>query len=118
MNAMQTFALIVACLGAFFVFVAGLGIWRFKDVYMRMHAATKAGSLGLGLLLLAVAIQDPTPAVIIKCFLIIAFIFLTAPIAAHMISRAAYIHQSELSDKTRFDELEGKYSADRSKLKG
>jgi len=114
---MELMAWLIGTLGAFFVFVAGLGIWRFKDIYMRMHAATKAGSLGLGLILLAMALQDPSPAVIVKCVLVIAFIFLTAPIAAHMISRAAYIHQSELSDKTRADELAGKYSADRTELK-
>jgi multicomponent Na+:H+ antiporter subunit G len=118
MNTMHNIALAIACLGAFFVFVAGLGVWRFKDIYMRMHAATKAGSLGLGMLLLAVAVQDPSPTLVIKCLLIISFIFLTAPIAAHMISRAAYIHQSGLSDKTRFDELAGKYSGDHSDLKG
>ncbi len=107
---------IAGALGAFFVFVAGLGTWRFKDVYMRMHAATKAGSLGLGLMLLAVAMQDPTPAVLLKSALIIAFIFLTAPIAAHMLSRAAYLHNSALSDKTRLDELAGKYRSDHQQL--
>jgi multicomponent Na+:H+ antiporter subunit G len=106
----------IGVIGAFFVFVAGLGTWRFKDVYMRMHAATKAGSLGLGLMLLALAIQSPTPAVLVKAVLIIAFIFLTAPIAAHMISRAAYLHKSPVSDKTRLDELAGKYSEDHKKL--
>jgi multicomponent Na+:H+ antiporter subunit G len=106
----------IGVVGAFFVLVAGLGTWRFKDVYMRMHAATKAGSLGLGLMLLAVAIQSPTPAVLVKSGLIIAFIFLTAPIAAHMISRAAYLHNSPLSDKTRLDEMAGKYRGDHKKL--
>lgn len=110
-------ATILAALGAFFVFVAGLGIWRFKDVYMRMHAATKAGSLGLGLLLAAVAVQDPTPTLLIKCAAIIAFIFLTAPIAAHMISRAAYIHKADLCPGTKADALKGKYSADHTELK-
>jgi len=51
MTFFEIFSAVLALLGAFFVFVAGVGIWKFRDIYMRMHAATKAGSLGLGLLL-------------------------------------------------------------------
>lgn len=96
--------------------VAGLGVWKFKDLYMRMHAATKAGSLGLGLFLVAIAILHPELSTILKCVAIIGFIFLTAPIAAHMIGRAAYLHKTSLWDKTRSDALQGKYSKDHSRL--
>jgi multicomponent Na+:H+ antiporter subunit G len=106
----------LALLGGFFISVAGLGTWRFHDVYMRMHAATKAGSLGLGLLLAAIAIKSPTPFVLLKAVAIIGFIFLTAPIAAHMISRAAYIKKTPIWSKTHLDELEGKYAEDHSEL--
>lgn len=109
---------VLALLGGFFIFVAGLGVWRFKDIYMRMHAATKAGSLGLGFLLAAIAFQLPTPFVVIKSLLIIGFIFLTAPIAAHMISRASYLHDVPIWRKTRIDELKGKYSREKDTLEG
>jgi multicomponent Na+:H+ antiporter subunit G len=118
MNLTEILVTGLALLGGFFIFVAGFGTWRFKDVYMRMHAATKAGSLGLGLLLAAVAVENPTPFILLKCVAIIGFIFLTAPIAAAMISRAAYINKTPIWSKTHLDEMEGKYAEDRSELKG
>jgi len=51
-------ALIVAVMlvaGGIFVFLAALGIVRLPDVYTRMHAASKAGTVGSGLMLFAVA---------------------------------------------------------------
>lgn len=116
MNWISWISGLLAIAGAFFVFVAGLGTWRFKDLYMRMHAATKAGSLGLGLLLASVAVSHPEPRVVVESILIICFIFLTAPIAAHMISRAGYLHNSRLWEKTKPDELAGKYSKDHKTL--
>ena len=44
-------------LGTFFIFTASLGIFRMPDLLMRMHTATKAGSLGVGLILCGVAIH-------------------------------------------------------------
>jgi multicomponent Na+:H+ antiporter subunit G len=109
-------ASILALGGAFFTMVAGLGTFRLPDLYMRMHAATKAGSLGLGLFLVGIAILHPTPHVILKCVAIIAFIFLTSPVAAHLIGRAAYLHRTKLSERTRSDALEGKYAKDHTRL--
>jgi len=106
----------LALAGAFFVFVAGLGTWRLPDIYLRIHAATKASSLGMGLLLLGIIFMEPSIAVIIKSILMIFFIFLTAPVAAHMISRAAYLHHTPIWNRTRRDELKGKYAEDHSRL--
>lgn len=76
--------------GSFFAAIAGIGLLRFRDVLLRMHASTKAGTLGVGLIVLAIAIHlgfgyDTTRAV-----LIIGFLLLTAPVGAHLIGRAAY----------------------------
>jgi multicomponent Na+:H+ antiporter subunit G len=117
MNGAMIFSGVLAVAGAFFIAVAGLGAFRFKDLYMRMHASTKASSLGLGLLLAAVAISHPEPRVLVESVLIVAFIFLTAPVAAHMISRAGYLHNSKLWEKTKIDELAGKYSRDHKYLR-
>ncbi len=76
--------------GGFFAFVAGLGILRLPDVLTRMHASTKAGTLGSGLILLAVAMVFGQTSTTILVVSIIVFLLLTAPIAAHMIGRAAY----------------------------
>ena len=71
-------------LGGFFCFVAGLGVLRLPDVLIRMHASTKAGTLGSGLILVAVAVWFWDTAITI------AFLLITAPVAAHTIGRAAF----------------------------
>jgi multicomponent Na+:H+ antiporter subunit G len=77
-------------LGGFFCFVAGFGVLRLPDVLMRMHASTKAGTLGSGLILVAVAIYFGDLATITRAVAAILFLLITAPVAAHMIGRAAF----------------------------
>ncbi len=77
-------------LGGFLAFVAALGIVRMRDVYIRMHASTKAGTLGLALILLSLVLVSDAPGAIGKGLAVFAFILLTVPIGAHLIGRAAY----------------------------
>lgn len=77
-------------LGGFFCLVAGLGILRLPDVLIRMHASTKAGTLGSGLILVAVAFFFADTATVTRALLAIVFLLITAPVAAHMIGRAAF----------------------------
>lgn len=77
-------------LGGFFCFVAGLGVLRLPDVLIRMHASTKAGTLGSGLILIAVAVFFADTATTTRALATILFLFITAPVAAHMIGRAAF----------------------------
>jgi len=79
----------VLLLGAFLTLVAALGLLRLPDLYTRMHAASKAGAAGSGLLLLAVAMQSGETLVWIKCLMAIVFFLLTAPVAAHLLAKAA-----------------------------
>lgn len=74
--------------GAAFVLIAALGVFRLKDVLNRMHASTKAGTLGAALTLVAAALHFGSTAITAKVIATILFIMLTAPIAAHMIGRA------------------------------
>lgn len=74
--------------GAAFILLAALGTLRFPDMLSWIHATTKATSFGLLLILIGVALFFNTPQVYLKAFLVIAFIYLTAPIAAHSIARA------------------------------
>jgi multicomponent Na+:H+ antiporter subunit G len=76
-------------LGSLFVFVAALGILRFSDLHSRLHASTKATSFGLLLILTGVALHYLTPMIVLKAVLILVFIYLTAPLAAHSISRSS-----------------------------
>lgn len=76
--------------GLFFLLVGTVGLLRLPDVYCRLHATTKCDTLGAGLVLLSLALQS-SPAVAVKLGLIITFILITNPVAAHVIARAAYI---------------------------
>lgn len=85
--------------------VAALGVLRMPDLFMRMHAATKAGTLGAGLLLLAVALAFSQTGVTVRTLATIAFLLVTAPVAAHVIGRAAYrAERVPLWERTCMDE--------------
>jgi multicomponent Na+:H+ antiporter subunit G len=92
-------------LGAGFSLVAAIGVLRMPDFYVRMHAASKAGTLGAGLLLLAVALAAAEMGVIMRAIAAIVFLVITAPVAAHLLSRAAYGAGVPLWSGTRLDEL-------------
>ena len=106
--------IIAACLlaGGFFLFVAGLGILRLPDVLIRMHASTKAGTLGVGLVFGAAALYFGNTAETAIAVLTVVFLLVTAPVAAHAIARAAYRMNVRLSDRTHIDEWKGKYGKD------
>ena len=90
--------------GGAFAAVAGLGLLRLPDVLIRMHASTKAGTLGVGLIVIAVAVHKGDLLVTSKAVLIIIFLLLTAPVAAHLIGRAAYRSGTPLWSRTVIDE--------------
>ena len=76
-------------LGGAFAIIAGLGILRLPDVLIRMHASTKAGTLSCGLIILGAALNFYDGESMVRATAIVVFLLLTAPIAAHMIGRAA-----------------------------
>jgi multicomponent Na+:H+ antiporter subunit G len=96
---------VLMVVGAVLTLLAALGVVRMPDVYSRMQSATKASTLGVGCTMLAVAVDFADLAITTRVVLIIAFVFLTAPISAHMIGRAAYYVGVPLWKGTVFDEL-------------
>ncbi len=84
---------------------AGLGLHRFPDVFARMHAATKPATLGLVLVLAGAALRMEHRGDVAKLLPVVALQFLTAPVGAHMVGRAAYRAGTELSPATSCDEL-------------
>jgi multicomponent Na+:H+ antiporter subunit G len=85
--------------------VAGVGLLRFPDVFSRMHAATKPATLGLLMVCLGAALEMDDGAHRSKLMLVAAFQFLTAPVAAHMIGRAAYRAGKGALDDLVIDDL-------------
>jgi len=97
--------------GIFFLFIAAIGVVRMPDLYNRMHATSKDGTLGVGLILLAVAVSYWELSVAARALATLAFFVLTAPVAAHALGRAAYISGVKPSKDTYIDELAGNYRA-------
>lgn len=95
----------LSVVGAAFMLLAGLGMLRLPDLFMRLQASTKASTLGVLCLLVGVTLHFQELGVTTRAVLIIAFFFLTAPVSAHVIARAAYAVGVPLWEGTITDEL-------------
>ncbi|QLH79302.1 monovalent cation/H(+) antiporter subunit G [Halosimplex rubrum] len=81
--------LVLSLGGVFFAIVAAVGLVRLPDLYTRAHSTSKSETLGAVLTLSAVAIAFGTSMSTVKAVLLLVFMFLTNPTAAHAITRAA-----------------------------
>jgi multicomponent Na+:H+ antiporter subunit G len=104
------FELLVALvmgLGTFLTVVACVGLLRFPDVFCRMHAAGKAGTLGVSLLIVAtmIAFAPYETWVPVRGAFAIFFQFLTTPAATHILARASYVSNYGLAERTAVDDL-------------
>ncbi|ASY55685.1 MULTISPECIES: monovalent cation/H(+) antiporter subunit G [Sinorhizobium] len=95
--------LIVA--GAGFSLLAALGLLRFPDLYTRMHAASKAGTVGSGLLLVAAGLHSLDPAIFVRALAGFVFLVLTAPISAHLLAKAAHQAGYRMTKQSVIDQL-------------
>jgi multicomponent Na+:H+ antiporter subunit G len=97
--------------GGLLSLVSALGVYRLPDVLIRMHASSKAGTLGAGMILLAVAVLYGSGEIVARVVAAILFLLLTVPVASHMIGRAAYMSGVKLWSGTVIDELRERYEA-------
>ena len=81
--------------GSFVVLVTGLGMLSLPTYYTRVHAASITDTLGAGLILLGLALQTEPSNVTVKLALILIFLVLTGPSAAHALAKAAFLHGIE-----------------------
>ncbi|MFI5836195.1 monovalent cation/H(+) antiporter subunit G [Micromonospora sp. NPDC051300] len=93
--------------GALLSLAAGVALVRFPDVLSRMHAAAKPQVLGLLLVLLGCALRLRSGVDVTTLVLVGMFQLATAPVAAHMVGRAAYPHDDIRRDLLVTDELAG-----------
>ena len=91
-------------LGGVLTLIAAAGVLRMPDLFIRMHAATKVGTVGVSSVTIGLMIHFGNITVTSRGLLVIAFFLLTAPVAAHMIARAAYRSGVSLWMLTRIDE--------------
>jgi multicomponent Na+:H+ antiporter subunit G len=113
----ETLSAILMIVGTVFTFLAAIGILRMPDLFQRLSTATKAATLGVGSLLLAAAVYFENLGTTTRALATIFFLVLTAPIAAHIIGRAAYFVDTPLWEGTISDELAGRYDAETHVLK-
>jgi len=106
-TALQYLAAVAVLLGAVFGLLAAIGIVRLPDLYTRLHAASKAGVVGAGLILIAVALISTDGSAILRAILGIIFLLLSTPIAAHLLARAAHKAGEMPSVKTTIEEIDG-----------
>jgi multicomponent Na+:H+ antiporter subunit G len=108
----ETLTAVLMIVGTIFTVLAAIGILRMPDLFQRLSTATKAATLGVGSLLLAAAVHFDDLGTSTRALATIFFLVLTAPIAAHIIGRAAYFVSTPLWEGTICDELRGRYNAD------
>ncbi|UYN99669.1 MAG: monovalent cation/H(+) antiporter subunit G [Devosia sp.] len=96
---------VVLLIGALFTLLASIGVVRLPDLYTRMHAASKAGAVGGGLILIAVALHSQDTAVTVRAIMGVVFLLLTTPVSAHLLARASYLAGYSPIASTKPDEL-------------
>ena len=104
----MVFWLVGVCLlaGSLLCLLGAVGVLRLPDVFMRMHAATKSGVVGCGLILIGVGLADGSLATIVKIAVTIIFLLLTTPVAGHLLGRAAYVSGAPFWCGTAANQLE------------
>ena len=84
--------------GGFFLFVGALGMVRLPDFWSRLHAASIIDSAGMGLILVGLALQGGLTLATAKLLLILLFLAVTGPTAAHAVANAAFVSGSRPLD--------------------
>jgi monovalent cation/proton antiporter MnhG/PhaG subunit len=110
-------AALLLVLGAAIALIAAIGVARLPDAFLRMHAATKAGVVGAGLMLLGAGLAFGSAEAWLRVGLILLFLLVTVPIASHALGRAAYLGGAPLWPGSGPDALAGvlsRHEVDRS----
>ncbi len=103
----ELIAVLLILIGTIFSFFSAIGLIRLPDVYTRSHAASKSSTMGVLFILVGTFLffMMEEGYFSIRLFLGIFFVFLTAPVAAHVIVRAAYRSKVELAKESVQDDL-------------
>ncbi len=90
-------------IGAFFTLVGSIGLYKLPDFFMRLHGPTKATTLGVGALLIASALyfSFKIDDISLHEVLITVFLFITAPVSAHLMAKAAIHIKLKQVDRTQ-----------------
>ncbi len=94
---------VLIILGGFFTLVGSIGLFKLPDFYMRLHGPTKASTLGVGAILIASAVYFTSQSgdVSLHEVLVTLFLFITAPVSAHLMAKAAIHIKVKQVERTR-----------------
>ena len=95
--------------GALFGLIAALGVLRLPDLASRAHAASKAGLVGGGFVLLALVFLSFDGSVAVRAVLGIVFLVLTTPVAAHLLVRSCYQSDEKMRTYLSLDEADSEF---------
>jgi multicomponent K+:H+ antiporter subunit G len=100
---LETLLAILIILGGFFTLVGSIGLFKLPDFYMRLHGPTKASTLGVGAILIASAVYFSTKSgeISLHEVLVTIFLFITAPVSAHLMAKAAIHIKVKQVERTR-----------------
>ena len=86
---------ILVVIGGVFTLIGSFGLARLPDIYMRLHGPTKATTLGAGAVIVAsvIALTLSGEGIHAQELLVVLFLFLTAPVSAHLVARAALVRK-------------------------
>lgn len=91
--------------GALLIALAGLGQVRFSDLFTRMHVATKPSTLGILLVATGAMCRIESPGAVTLLLLTVVLQFVTGPVSAHLVGRAAHRHGDWERDRAVVDHL-------------
>jgi multicomponent Na+:H+ antiporter subunit G len=86
---MSLLGAVLMLIGSLFCLLSAVGILRFPDLYTRLHAAAKAGTLGAGLLLLGAGVSSEDFWILLRSIAGLAFLIVVGPVSAHLLARSA-----------------------------
>lgn len=104
----ELFAAALLAVGGIFMLLGAVGIVRMPDLYIRMQATAKSATLGLGCMMLAVAVYFGELGVVARALIVVLFAFLTVPVGNHMIARASFFLKVPMW-RTEINDLDGQY---------
>ena len=99
-------------LGTTIMILGSIGLVRFGDVFMRMHAGTKSSVLGIGFIMIGVAIHFSDALVTIKLLALALIYFFTSPTGAQVLARGAHVARTPMVKETWIDELAESHHTD------
>jgi|GEM_PF-494652 len=87
-------ALIIIYIGCFILFSAALGLYRFPDIYMRLHASSKVNTGGAITIIFGLILLNGINMTSVKVGMVLLLILILTPITSHAIAKSTHIHET------------------------